>query len=305
MKLKVAVNKQLQNKEKANVVDGWKNIYVDIEWLMGWVGAGHGWCATHFVDRYRKADNVCGSNMVVIDFDGDTTLEKFWATTTAQDWCVATYTSASHSEAEHRFRAIFPLEIELNSAGQHKGAYWLIVNRLLQELNLKELKDNCGQKAERLWFGNTGTSTTVRNCSGVPAFLLEDIDYEEDVVFGERAAAGTQDVKRCSWLLREFLRPSDDGEYESYYVPVLAACAGVGKQLFDDWVTWVLKGHHGEKPENIKAFKWKGLGNHAGHTTLYRLAKQQDPQWTKKLPPELRFSMRGAAAGYNEVDPVP
>ena len=55
-------------------------------------------------------------------------------------------------------------------------------------------------------------------------------------------------------------RPSEDGEYEDYYLPVMAACAGVGKALFDDWVDWVLRGHHGEKPENIKPFKWRGLG---------------------------------------------
>ena len=28
--------------------------------------------------------------------------------------------------------------------------------------------------------------------------------------------------------LSNFLRPSEDGEYESYYVPVMAACAGIG-----------------------------------------------------------------------------
>ena len=48
------------------------------------------------------------------------------------------------------------------------------------------------------------------------------------------------DIKRCQWLLREFLEPSEDGEYESYFVPVMAACAGVGHALFDDWVDWVL-----------------------------------------------------------------
>ena len=210
-------------------------------------------------------------------------------------------TSASHTEEEHRFRAIFPLEIELNSAAQHKGAYWLIVNRLLQELGLAELKDNCGQKAERLWFGNSGTVTDVRNGNCVPGFLLEDIDYEETSVFGERTAAGTQDIKRCSWLLTEFLRPSDDGEYESYYVPVLAACAGVGEVVFDDWVTWVLKGHHGEAREH-QTVQGKGLAI-TPVTPLYRLAKQQDPDWT--TAPRLRFSMRGAAAGYLEVDPIP
>ena len=74
---------------------------------------------------YRKADNASGSNMIVIDFDGDTRIRAFWATDTAQQWCAATYTSASHTKEEHRFRAIFPLEKELSSAAEHRGAYWL------------------------------------------------------------------------------------------------------------------------------------------------------------------------------------
>ena len=68
---------------------------------------------------------------------------------------------------------------------------------------------------------------------------------------------------------------SDDDEYESYYVPVMAACAGVGHVLFDNWVEWVLRGHHGHKEENIRPFKWRGLGKYAGHTKLYSLAKKQ------------------------------
>ena len=68
--------------------------------------------------------------------------------------------------------------------------------------------------------------------------------------------------------------------------------------------TWVLRGHHGDKPENIMPFKWKGLGNYSGPTTLYSLAKKQDPAWTSKLPHELRFRAAGSAVGYDEVDPL-
>ena len=64
----------------------------------------------------------------------------------------------------------------------------------------------------------------------------------------------------------------------------MAACAGVGEALFDDWVDWVLRGHHGEKHENIQPFKWRGLGKYGGHTKLYSLAKKQDPNWTSQLP---------------------
>ena len=102
MKLKIAVNKGCKNKTNPQkVAKDWSNIYEDITWLLGWVQAGFGWTATHFVDRYRKAENACGSNMIVIDFDGDTTLDAFWESQTAKDWCIATYTSSSHTPAEH------------------------------------------------------------------------------------------------------------------------------------------------------------------------------------------------------------
>ena len=302
--LKVAVNQNCQNKENPQLVArGWKNIFVDVDWLMKWVGTGYGWCATHFHERHRRADNAAGSNVVVIDFDGDTTLDAFWATTTAQEWCLATYTSASHTEKEHRFRALFALGKDLETTNQHRGAYWLIVNRLLAELGLDELKDNCGQKPERLWYGSTDCATRVNANAIVPDFLLDDIDYEECTEF---VASDCEDIdiRRCQWLLREFLRPTDDDEYESYYVPVMAACAGVGSVLFDDWVDWVIRGHHGHKEENIRPFKWRGLGKYAGHTKLYSLAKKQDASWTSRLPPDLRFGAAGGAVGYTEADPV-
>ena len=156
MTLRIAVNKNCFNKENvSDTAKGWLNINESLEWLKGWVCAGYGWTATHFVDRHRKADNARGSNLVVVDIDGDTTLARFWSTDTARNWCAATYTSASHTNQEHRFRALFPLDKELSTTSQHRGAYWLIVNRLLADLGLEELKDNCGQKPERLWYGNS------------------------------------------------------------------------------------------------------------------------------------------------------
>ena len=303
MKLKIAVNKQCKNKQTQPAYD-WQNIYESLAWLQGWVSAGYGWVATHFIDRHRKADNAFGSNLVVIDIDGDTTLDAFWATDTAKTWCVATYTSSSHTDTEHRFRALFPLALELKSTSQHRGAYWLIVNRLLADLGIESLADNCGQKPERLWYGNTNAVWQVNADALVPDFLLEDIDYEEATDFIASDVTDI-DIKRCRWLLDNFLRPSEDGEYESYYVPVMAACAGVGGELFDNWVDWVLRGHHGEKDENIKPFKWRGLGKHSGPAKLYSLAKKQDSNWSSRLPPELRFGAVGSAVGYTEFDAIP
>ena len=193
-------------------------------------------------------------------------------------------------------------ESSLIALAEHRGAYWLIVNRLLAELELQELADNCGQKPERLWFGNSKAEVqTNKEFEPVPDFLLEDIAYEEASNFNSSDLTDV-DIKRCQWLLKTYLRPSEDGEYETYYVPVMAASAGIGEPMFDSWVEWVLKGHHGEKNENIQPFKWRGLGNYSGHTTLYSRQKQ-DPDWARKLPDNLRFGALGAAAGYTEFDP--
>ena len=303
MKLRISVHKDCRNKE-SKPANGWLNIEESLTWLQGWVSAGYGWTATHFIDRHRRADNASGSNLIVVDIDGDTTLEKFWATDTAKNWCVATYTTASHSDGEHRFRALFPLALQLQSTSQHRGAYWLVVNRLFADLGIETIKDNCGQKPERLWYGNTNAQWTVNADAIVPDFLLTDIDYDDPTDF-VASDVTDMDVKRCQWLLANFLLPSEDGEYETRYVPVMAACAAIGQPVFDDWVDWVLRGHHGEKRENIQPFKWRGLGNHSGPAKLYSLAKRQSSSWSSQLPAELRFGAVGSAVGYIEFDALP
>ena len=66
-----------------------------------------------------------------------------------------------------------------------------------------------------------------------------------------------------------------------------------------------MRGHHGEKRENILPFKWRGLGNQSGPAKLYSLAKKQDSNWTSQLPPELKFGAVGSAVGYTEFDQLP
>ncbi len=293
---------------------GWSPQLAELKFLMKWVEAGHGWCATHFVDRHRLADNARGSNVVVVDIDGDTTLDNFWSAQTALNWCAATYTSCSHTEESHRFRALFPLGHDLQSPAQHKAAYHFIVSRLLADLGIERLKDNCGEKPERLWYGNTNALTLFNQWDSyhlVPADILETIEIEDDVDF-IKSDITELDLKRCQWLLDNFIHVTEDGEYEdgnfpnrSGYVQVLAACAGIGEGIFDHWVDWVSRGHHGHKPANMMPFKWKGIGKFGGHKRLYGIAKKQDANWKLQLPTELKFRAEGSATGYSQCDPDP
>ena len=86
--------------------------------MVTWLGSGYGWCATTSMAG-TASENAVGSNVVVIDFDGDTSL-RFWSTDTARQWCAATYTSASHTEQEHRFGPPIPLARQLNSSAEHR-----------------------------------------------------------------------------------------------------------------------------------------------------------------------------------------
>ena len=81
--VKISVHKQTHNKEHKPAA-GWLNIDESLEWLKGWTCAGHAWCATHFVGRHRLAENARGSGLVVVDIDGDCTLEQFWAAETVK-----------------------------------------------------------------------------------------------------------------------------------------------------------------------------------------------------------------------------
>ena len=47
---------ELQEQENPQkVANGWLNISEDVEWLEGWVKAGYGWTATHFIDKHRQS----------------------------------------------------------------------------------------------------------------------------------------------------------------------------------------------------------------------------------------------------------
>ena len=302
--LRIAVHPDTRNKDKQPAY-GWLNIAEDLDYLLAWVKAGHAWCATWFADKHRATDNSDGSNVVAVDIDGDCTLEAFWQTHFAKTYCAATYTSCSHSEESHRFRAIFLLESQLETPPAHKAAYFFVVNQLLPDLGLEKLKDDSGAKPERLWYGNN-QAQIQKNLEAlpVPADVLATLEIEEPTHYEGSGEATETDIERCKYLLEQVLRPSEDGEYETLYTQVLVSCASIGDVVFDSWVTWVLKGHHGHKPENIKRFKWKGLRG-GTFATLYKLAKEQDPAWKSKLPSQLSFRAKGNAVGYLEADPTP
>ena len=293
MKLKVTLNRKGHNKANVRYLsNGWDNQFLHPQELAAWIGQGFAWAGTHFKQGKRSEANASGSNAIVFDFDGELQLDDFWTTQTAQQWCCLTYTSASSTPEVNRFRAVFPLGgIPLTTSWEHKAVYHFISLKLAAELGI-EFKDDCGQKPERLWYGNDQAIVQINDGACVPSAVVADVDIPVEPTYTCSTADGVTDidVARCIWLLKYFLEVSEDGEYNEVYVPVLAACAAIGEPVVDAWVDWVSRGHHGDKAENMNPrIKWANLGQRSGPSSLFAMAKRQDPDWSKKLPPKLRY----------------
>jgi hypothetical protein len=293
-KIKCALNNRGKNKQKPQILaTGWRNGWLTPQELAEWVGKGYAWCGTHLADGKRAAANARGSNAIVFDFDGEIQLDTWWACPLVQQWCCVTYTSASSTPEVNRFRAVLMLDgIPLGSAWEHKAVYKYLADQLQAALKLT-FKDACGNKPERLWYGNTATELRFNDDACVPASVISGIEIPDEPTFNPISSEGITnlDIQRCIWLLENFLRPSEEGEYNEYYVPVMFACASIGDVIANAWITWVSKGHHGNKPENMDPrLKWRGSKRTFGPASIYKLAKQQDPTWARQLPFDLQFS---------------
>jgi len=295
IKLRVSTHAKGRNKQDpSRLTYGWQNRWMDCRDLGAWVLQGYAWAGCHFKERKRSARNAQGSNCLTFDFDGELRLADFWATQIAKDWCALTYTSASHTDDVNRFRAVFPLEgVPIQDPWVHQCLYQWLELQLSSELG-QDFQDSCGQKPERLWFGNSNGQVQYNDQAFIPVAIWEDVPIPDKPTF-ERSASDTSDItdvdiKRCIWLLENFIAPSEDNEYNSIYVPVTAACAAIGPDVEGAWMNWVAAGHHGSKQSNLDAqLKWAGLGLRSGPSSLYAIAKRQDPNWTRSLPPELGY----------------
>lgn len=306
MKLRVALNvaEGCTNKygfsggaDRGFVREQWRNMELELEQLLKWMSDGGAWCATHFLDNHRKGANAQGSMMTVLDVDGDFSLEEFWSTGTARQFCAATITSCSHGkEGLDRYRALFLHPVLLKDAQEVEAIYKYLERRLLCEFpdrDEEKLTDDCGKKAERLWYGND-QAVVRRNpeASSPLEFIDVDVlvkDYASPVVEwqGEAVDATEVELEQCRWLLRHKLRPSEPTSVSpkygyDYFTNVLRACASTGDALREAFLEWASRGHHGSNStnasNNLSLGKYRSFdyGHFAG---LMKMATEQSKTW--------------------------
>jgi hypothetical protein len=286
---------------KVEASSAWRPVSISALELIDHISAGKAWVGCH-LGGSRSEANAGASNLIVLDIDGDLSIGAFWAKPLVQRCCLFTATSCSHNASEHRFRAVFRCD-EHDNPRLHKAIY----HHWLAALNL-QLKDNSGEKPERLWFGNDAAD--IQFGAGEP-ISWDIIEAAKEALAAEEAkrslprpepsATDTAlDNERAAWVLNHLLRPSSDGEFSSYWSPVLNAAAATGSDLVRDaFFCWHGKGHHSKTQKSVeKRFDKAGTkitpGQGAGQ--LQKLAKDQHgSDWWRQLPEHLWFGSGGTA----------
>lgn len=111
---------------------------------------GMNWCNHHFKNEHRSEDNVHpGFNMLVIDVDGGVTLETVHEL--LKDYKFLTYTTKRHTDEEHRFRLLMPINYLLKLDGDD---YREMVNGVLTWLPFSA--DDASNQRSKKWLSHQG-----------------------------------------------------------------------------------------------------------------------------------------------------
>jgi hypothetical protein len=111
---------------------------------------GYHWCTHAFLSEHRSEDNaIPGFNLLVLDVDHGVTLET--ARELLKEYKSLIYTTKRHTDAEHRFRIILPMNYSLElDAKDYKD----FMNNVWQWLPF-EVDTATGQRS-RKWMSNDG-----------------------------------------------------------------------------------------------------------------------------------------------------
>ena len=288
---------------KVEASSSWRSASISALELIDHISGGKAWVGCH-LDGSRSEANAGASNLIVLDIDGDLSLEAFWAKPLVQRCCLFTATSCSHNAAEHRFRAVFRCD-EHDNTRLHKAIY----HHWLAALNL-QLKDNSGEKPERLWYGNDAAD--IQFVAGEPISwdiieaAKEALAAEESKRLAPRpepsASDAAKDNERAAYCLLHLLKPGEKGDYGTYWKQVFnAAVATQSDLVWNAFVQWHIGGYH-IKQKNEKRIEHDRHragtrmppGPAAGVITSY--AKDQLGEgWWRQLPEHLWFGSGGAA----------
>jgi len=134
-----------------DMTEGYRNEYAPFDQLHKLTQApGMHWINHHLNGGYRNEDNaIPGFNMVVIDVDGGISLDM--AKNLLKDYKALYYTTKRHTDTEHRFRIILPINYQLEMDYQEYKEFF---GNLLEWLPF-EADDSCKYRCKK-WLTHPG-----------------------------------------------------------------------------------------------------------------------------------------------------
>ena len=184
-----------------DITTDYKNDKVPYDKLGKLLGkAGYHWLNHHLVDGYRKEDNCqVGFNLLVLDIDGTCNLST--AKMLLQGYKAIYQTTKSHTETEHHYRIILPINYTLKlDAKDYKEFY----NNLIKSLPF-DVDTQCNQRS-RKW--ETNSKATIEYVDGE---LFDVLPFIPKTTKNEERQSILKDQEHLDNLERWVINNTGDG----------------------------------------------------------------------------------------------
>lgn len=304
----VSVHPSIRNKPPAwreEYTRDWQGRSATAEELLALIGSGTAWIAAAMSCGSRSSSAFRHADLAVVDIDYGLDLDGFFSHPLARH-ALLYYTTASHRDQPggHRFRVVFRLPERISDPDLYKA----VVTQLIRALGGdSSCSDPC-----RIFYGyDRGDRAILGPDAALPVATIEQARQQLAADRQRRKTASEEAdpiaLAQAAWVLEHVLEPTADGE-RNQFVRITAAAASAGDALFSVWSDWASRGHHGQGKNRRQTSErfFRGFSGQSSLATLFYLAKEQDPDWRKRLPEELRSEYDNSGvpgvAGYSHSE---
>ena len=184
---------------------------------------GYHWANHHFKNHHRSEENaIAGFNMVVIDVDGGVNLETVHDL--MREYKFMTYTTKRHTEENHRFRLILPLNYNLTLDSEE---YKEFMNSVMTWLPFKT--DESANQRSKKWE-SCSTGAYHYNMDGE---LLDAFPFIPKTTKNEQFRAEFKKVESMDNLERWFAQRIASGNRNNQMLKFALALVDSGQTLME------------------------------------------------------------------------
>lgn len=183
------------------------------------------WINHHAEDGHRKEEKIIpGCNMIVIDVDGEATLETVHEL--LKEYKFITYTTKRHTETEHRFRLVMPTNYVLDLDSDD---YKAMMDSFLDWLPFAS--DRSANQRSKKWLAHKDSQFTINNGEGTE--LLDVLPFIPKTTRNENFREGLKPLESLDNLERWFAQRMSEGNRNNHMIKFALALVDSGMPLVE------------------------------------------------------------------------